>query len=212
MNYFSKNFKLYFLREDKNSDKVLSQFEKMFSELKEDVIRFEMGSDLIPFTGKIVDVLFNFREKTFNETGFIFPLVHCIDNDSLQENEYRVYVQGELVDIGFVVFNENEIVKEFNQVLDNLYNVYLEDIFTNETTEKYIGAINSNNYYLVQEIRRYYDMCEIKSILVNMLRNSKSIKNIRRIVETICEVNTDNIKLTNKIVSVTRMSEILCEK
>lgn len=211
MNYFSKNFKLYFLREDKNRDKVLSQFEKMFSELKEDVIRFEMGSDLIPFTDKIVDVLFKFREKTFKETGFIFPLVHCVDNDELQENEYRVYVQGELVDIGFVVFTENEIVKEFNQVLDDLYNGYLEDIFTNETTEKYIGAIYPNNYYLVQEIRRYYDMCEIKSILVNMLRNSKSIKNIRRIVETICEVNTDNIKLTNKIVSVTRMSEILCE-
>ncbi|MBR6163720.1 FHIPEP family type III secretion protein [bacterium] len=211
MNYFSKNFKLYFLREDKNRDKVLSQFEKMFSELKEDVVRFEMGTDLVPFTDKIVDVLYKFREKKFSETGFIFPLVHCIDNDRLQENEYRIYVQGELVDIGFVVFNESEIRKEFSQALENLFNDYLEDIFTNETTEKYISSVYANNYYLVQEIRRYYDMCEIKSILVNMLRNSKSIKNIRRIVETICEVNTDNIKLTNKIVSVTRMSEILCE-
>ena len=211
MDFLRKNFKLYFSNSEKVKSKVMSQFDRLYSEFKEDSVRFELGSDLVPFIDVIVDVLYKFREKTFKRTGFIFPVVHCIDNDSLQENEYRVYVQGELVDIGFVVFNKSEIIKEFRSVLNNLLKENIDNLFTNETTEKYIGSIYSNNYYLVQEIRRYYDMCEIKSILVNMLNNSKSIKNIRKIVETICEVNTDNIKLTNKIVSVTRMSEILCE-
>ena len=110
MNFLRKKFKLYFSKSEKVKSKLLSQFDRMYSELKEDTVRFELGGDLVPFIDVIVDVLYKFREKTFERTGFIFPVVHCTDNDTLQENEYRVYVQGELVDIGFVVFNKNEII------------------------------------------------------------------------------------------------------
>lgn len=189
----------------------------LYSKLEEDVVRIELGSDLIPFIDDILQICSDFRLKTFSKTGFILPAVHFVDNSVIQENEYRVYVQELLTKTGFAVFTKNEIIKEFSAVFDYLFENELEDIFTNEAAENYLKKVEEKNYRLTQEITSFYDMHDIKRIFINILKNNKSIKNISSIVEKICAVNTENINKNNydkmfyRPISVERVAKMICE-
>ena len=212
-----KSWDNFFEKKEEVKVDVNAVISSLYSKLEEDVVKIEIGLDLLPFIDDILQFCSDFRLKTFFKTGFILPPVHFVDSDSIQENEYRVYVQGLLIKTGFVVFTKDEILKEFSTVFDYLYENELDEIFTNEATENYLKKVEEKNYRLSQEITNFYDMHDIKQIFVNLLKNNKSIKNISSIVEKICAVNTENINKNNydrlfyRPISVERITKMICE-
>ena len=66
----------------------------------------------------------------------------------------------------------------------------LDLVFTNEITEKYINAVQSRNGWLVWNVSHLIPVTGIKVILVNLLKNGKSINDITYIFEKICEAAT----------------------
>ncbi len=212
-----KSWDNFFEKKEEVKVDVNAVISSLYSKLEEDVVKIEIGLDLLPFIDDILQFCSDFRLKTFFKTGFILPPVHFVDSDSIQENEYRVYVQGLLIKTGFVVFTKDEILKEFSAVFDYLYENELDEIFTNEATENYLKKVEEKNYRLSQEITNFYDMHDIKQIFVNLLKNNKSIKNISSIVEKICAVNTENINKNNydrlfyRPISVERITKLICE-
>ena len=207
----------FFEKKEEIKVDVNTVISSLYSKLEEDVVRIDIGTDITQFIDDIIKLCSDFRFKTFVKTGFILPVIHFLDNENIQENEYRVYVQGLLTKTGFVVFTKEEVVKEFSAIFDYLFENELDEIFTNEATENYLKKVEEKNYRLSQEITSFYDMHDIKMILVNLLKNNKSIKNISSIVEKICAVNTENInknnydKLFYRPISVERITKMFCE-
>ena len=112
------DFKQAFLKKEETKVDANSVINNMFSSLEEDIIRIEFGEDILPYIEDVLKVCSDFRFKTFSKSGFILPVVHFLDNSEIQENEYRVFVQGRLVKTNFVIFSKDEILSDFSKVFE----------------------------------------------------------------------------------------------
>ena len=170
---------------------VTSPFEKfdnMFSSsLGEDIIRIEIGDDLIKFGDRMCEILDEVRHEICEENGFIMPLVRIIDNQGLQENKYRIIIRGNTVYVDYVVPNKDWVEEVFPHDLKKVINENLSAVFTNELTEKYIETVQKTNSWLVCEVFNCISTSEIRIILLDILKEGKSIKDINYIFEKINE-------------------------
>ena len=85
------------------------KIEHLFDSLKEDQIRLEFGSDIVPYGEKVCSIIDGIRNEIKDELGFIMPAVHVLDNQNLQENEYTIKIQDKVLYRGFVIPNEEGI-------------------------------------------------------------------------------------------------------
>ena len=182
-----KNFfkhKEYTETEESTIDKISSIFENLDC----DIIRFEIGSDLIQYGTDIGCVISNFREITKDTNGFIFPAIRIISNNNLQENEINVYIQDKFISNRFLVFNKEEVTKEILNILQEIYDIHIDKIFTCKIVEKYISKAQNECAYTVWHLTCSYSIIEIRDILLQIIKNKKSIKNINYIFEKISEI------------------------
>jgi len=170
---------------------VTSPFERldnMFSEsLKEDIIRIEIGEDLTKFGDRMCEIVDEIRNEICDETGFIMPLVRIIDNQALQENKYRIILRGNTVFVDYVVPNKDWVEEVFPHDLKKVIQNNLSAVFTNEIVEKYIETVQKTNSWLVCEVFNCISTSEIRIILLDILKEGKSIKDINYIFEKINE-------------------------
>ena len=157
-----------------------------------DVISIKLGNDLLTFADSILDVIMNKRHEIFDKTGFVFPLVHVIDDPNLQENEFIVEIFDQKVYNLFVIPTEDDILNNISAAIEYIYNNHLDKIFTNEIFEKYLESVREKNSWLVWSVTSVIPIPTIKSILLQLLNSGKSIKNQPYIFETI-----GNIVLVN---------------
>lgn len=153
-----------------------------------DIIRIEIGEDFVPFGNDIVKQISEFRENKKDENGFILPAVHVIDNPELQENEFIVKLRGKTCYQEFVIPNRESIIEEIALKLEQCFEEHIEEIFTIEAVEKCINLIAAKNSYLIWNITNVLTVQGIKLILINILKEGKSIKDITYIFEKISEV------------------------
>lgn len=200
-------FKKIKLKLQQLNDKIytinrLEEFEKFketFNTLSEDTIMFNVGFDLVPFAEEMVKSIKNSRNKIKNKTGFIIPLIRITSSKTLQENEIVVYIQGKEVFQEFIVFNKKEINKEIENIVNRIYDEYLDEIFTNEILENYISQVQRKNAWLIHDIMQILFVAEIKQLLMSLLKNGKSIKNISLIFEKISSIINCNYRWQPKI-------------
>lgn len=166
---------------------VCNDIDNLFCMLDEDILRIEIGEDLVSFGNIICKVANNLRREIKSELGFIMPQVHILDNSVLQENEYTIYIRGKKVCDGFVVPNEEGITEEIYESLKDIVINNFKNILTNELTEKYIESVRAKNGLLVWDITGAISTTEIRIILGDLLTKGKSIKNIASIFEKISE-------------------------
>ncbi len=174
-------------QEQQKSESIFDITSTMYDSLKEDVIRFEIGTDIIEFANEISFVIGLIRETLKRKTGFILPPVHYFDNMRLQENEIKVYLNGNELYSKFLIPVQEEIEKEIEDILYDLFRNHLKEIFTNESVERYIDAVKKYNNKLSADIVYNLSSIEIKYILIELLKNGKSIKNITYVFEMISE-------------------------
>ena len=159
----------------------------MFETLGGDVITFCFGEDFIPMKDLILDTIQEFRENLKDKNGFIMPWVHILSTEELQENEILVKVREKEVLRAFAVPNEKSAKKEIKDALNFVYENYLDEIFTCEITEKYINTVQSTLLGTIWNVTAIYTVTEIRAILVKLLENDKSIKNIVYVIEKFAE-------------------------
>lgn len=167
-------------------EKIEELFEETFST---DIIKFEVGSDIVDLEKDICSEIGEFREKIALKYGFIFPTVHVIQRSDLQENEIKIFVREKEVINDFLIPNSENILKEVNKNLEFIYKEYLDDIFSNEFIEKIINRTQLENSWLIWNISCRYTITEIKKVFLNILKQKKSIKNTAYILEKIGELS-----------------------
>lgn len=191
-------------------EKLIENIDKMYSELKSDVVCIEVGSDIVDFVEEVLDVINEFRIEIKNKTGFIFQPIRVRDNSKLQENEYVVKIYEKIVLRDFVIPTKEKIRESLKDKLNEMYLENIEDIFTCEIMNKYIVQAREKNYYLVWNLTNTFSIYELKMIFILLLKNKKSIYNLSYIMEKIGQMTygdgnsycNDPIKVANNLVKI----------
>ena len=174
------------------SSDINERIDNIFDSLDKHVINIQIGSDLIDYKQLIFDTIFEVRREIKEECGFIIPAVNIQDNYFVQENELIIYIQEKPFINTFLIPNETAIKEEFYEVFKSCMYDSLKAVFTNEITEKYIYAVQKNNYLLIWNLTNILSTIDIKTILVDIILKGKSISNINYVFEKIGEEVLNN--------------------
>lgn len=186
-----------------NNDNIFEKTDRMFDDLNEDTVKIEFGNDVKEFIESIIFVTDIVREQIKKETGFIFPLIHYLTNTNLQENEIKVYLNGNELYSKFIIPVQEETEKEIEEILFDLFNNHLSEIFSNESVEKYFETVKKYNGKLAADIAYNLSSIEVKYILIDLIKKGKSIKNISYVFEKIAEqVFIGKIENKNKLIEL----------
>ena len=178
---------------------VQRRYDKNFDLLYEDTIVFRVGHDFVPVVDNLLESIKNTRSKLTNETGFVFPLVRVIDDPNIQENELVVSILGKDIFSEFFICTKKEINKETDKIIRKIYDEHLDEIFTNELLEKYINQVNKSSNWLVWDILKVLLTSDLKYLLISLLKNGKSIKNITNVFEKISDILNYNYRFSSKV-------------
>ena len=179
-------------KNETNTTNIISKINDLYNSLESEDIQIEIGSDLINFIETIRDCIDSFRTKIKNKYGFILPVTRIKDNIHVQENELKIFVHNKLVIQTFLIPTEEKIKKEFKENLNTLFFNHIDKIFTCEIMERYINLVRSKNSYLIWNLTNTYSIVELKDILIALLKNKKSIKNISHVMEEIGRISLSN--------------------
>lgn len=166
---------------------VLTKIDEMFESLDSDVITLLIGEDFLEFKDLVIGTISEIREELKENTGFILPPVHIMDDEELQENEFVLQTHNKEVLRTFVIPNSSEIKKEIDYAIRYLFNNNIKDIFTSEITEKYINFVQRKQCWTVWNLTCTFSVAEIREVLINVLENKKTIRNISYIFEKFAE-------------------------
>lgn len=182
--------KKFFIKKQENTEETLEEkMENLFEEtFNVDIIRLEIGSDITEYGNEICSEIQLFRNNIAEKYGFIFPPVHVIQNDSLQENEIKLFIREKEVFNDFWIPNLKNVTKETKKALEWIYTEFLDDIFTSEFFDKIINMVWLENNWLIWNIFNQYTVFDIKKVFLNILKQKKSIKNAKYIFEKIGNV------------------------
>ena len=165
-----------------------------YQNLSNDVIRLDIGEDLVKLSDKISDTISELRNHFFDEYGFIFPTIHVTENNCIQENELFCEVRGKEVWHEFTVPNEETVLQDIENLMFYIFDNHLNEIFTYEMMEKYFDYLREKNYGLVYQLTCRLTVMQIRKILINLIQKKKSIKDLAFIFEKIADsVLSDNL-------------------
>lgn len=190
-----------------NSD-IITIIDEMFNSMNSDIITLLIGEDFVEFENIILDTITDYREELKNSTGFILPAVHVLSDYELQENEFILKARGKDIERVFAVPNQTEIKKEIKNALKNLYKNNLEEIFTYEIAEKYVNAVQKNLLWTIWNISSMYTITDIRNVLIQILKNDKSIKDINYIFEKFADYTLE-LESCNRL-SPQKIAQKLC--
>ncbi|MCM1004651.1 MAG: FHIPEP family type III secretion protein [Candidatus Gastranaerophilales bacterium] len=191
-NMIEKLKQIFKIKKEETQPTVEDRIEEAFNSLGDDVVRIEIGSDITEVAGSVLEKISEFREDIKSKTGFIFPPVRVLEKDSLQENELVFYIRGKDAFHEFAIPNKEYVDKNIYDCLQKVFDDYLEDVFTMEYVEKYINKVQAINSWLVWDVSKQLGAYEIKTILVNIIKEKKSISDIHLIFEKIDECLSEN--------------------
>lgn len=166
---------------------VFDEIEEMFNSLGDNEIKILLGEDLQEFRDEIGNKIKTLRSEIKEECGFILPPVNIQTHDNLQENEYKISVNGKVIFYDFIIPTEENALKEIIKGLKNSFHENVPDFFTNEITERYACAVQKNNGWLAWNVTGSMPITSLKAILIDLLENKQPINNIIDIFERINE-------------------------
>ena len=161
--------------------------DSMYHNLSNDVVKLVIGEDLTEFGDVICETMSKLRKHIFEEYGFIFPNVHILDNDCIQENELYCEVRGKEVWHDFTVPNKETVIKDIENLILYIFDCHINEIFTYEMMEKYFDYVREKNYGLVYQLTGRLTVMQIRRILINLISEKKSIKDMAYVFEKIAD-------------------------
>lgn len=199
-----ESLKNLFIKKEKRAAKSASQrVQELYESVRSEELCIQIGSDLECFSDLLCSKIWNLREDLFEKTGFIMPVVKIKVNDFLQENEYNIFVRNHISEIGFAVPNEDFAPDEIIKSLENTCIEHIDEVFSSNVAEKYLDIIKSDSSHLISDLLYVTDISGLRIILVDLLKDGQSIKNISLIFEKICEYshNGSAIKPNPKLIA-----------
>lgn len=207
-----KIIKLFnFQKNTETNETILNNIDDLFNSMNSDIITIFVGSDFTKLVDTIIETIKTTRTKVKEETGFIIPEIHILDDDNLQENELNLHIRGKKVLQRFIVPNIKEIEKELQEILNIIYQEHLEEIFSLELVEKYIEFSREKLAWTIWNITSMYSISEIRNILIYILKNQKSIRDINYVFEkfAICSSDFNSAYRQNPDIIAQRMASEL---
>ena len=159
----------------------------LYKNISNDTVRLVIGEDLVKFGNTICDTISVLRNHFFDEYGFIFPAIHILDNDCIQENELFCEVRGREIWHEFTIPNEETVTQDIENLMFYLFDNHLNEIFTYEMLEKYFYYLREKNYGLVYQLTCRLTVTQIRKILITLIKKKKSIKDLTFIFEKIAD-------------------------
>lgn len=199
-----ESLKKLFIKKERCAAKSAAQrVQELYESVRSEELCIHIGSDLESFIDLLRNKIWNLREDLFEKTGFIMPTVKININNSLQENEYNIFVRNHIAETGFAIPNEDFASDEIIKSLENTCIEHIDEVFSSNVTEKYLDVIKSDSSHLITELLYITDISGLRVILVDLLKNGQSIKNISLIFEKICEYshNGSAIKPNPKLIA-----------
>lgn len=249
LKFHKLNKKLYSL--NKKYEEMITD-RQCYSPFILDVLQVQIGKSIIKLVeplqeNQLLPKMSELRHSLYERLGYIFPEVRIVDNQILQENEYRFFIRGRLVAKGFVYLDKNLVkfsdlkdknislyshaIKEENIVLTepmwwvdkaianknnisglepaealivhfkNCLDQNLEEVITLEYITQLLDAVKIKYPVCVNTlVPNLIDIVDLKIILINLLKENISIKNIHLILEKLC----DYARLDKNLESLTR--------
>ncbi|MCR5261727.1 MAG: FHIPEP family type III secretion protein [Candidatus Gastranaerophilales bacterium] len=189
--YFKKLFNKN--KTDGNTPKTAEdRINEMYGELSADIVSIKLGNDIGAFYDNLGLELAEFRENLFEKTGFIFPPIRVTEQPDLQENEFTICVRNKEVKNGFCHLTEDDALNDIIKALEDVYKENIDKIFSNEIMEKYMDTVQKQNGWMVWNLSNAMPLWGIRLVLVNLLKEGKSIKDINYIFDKICIYATKN--------------------
>lgn len=166
---------------------VFEEIEEMFNSLDNNGVKIFLGEDLERFTDELGNEIKKLRSDIKQECGFILPPINIKPDNSLQENEYKIAVNGKVVFYDFIIPTKECTIKEIISGLKNSFHKNIADYFTNEITERYTCIVQKNNSWLAWNVTGSISITSLKTILIDLIENKQPINNIIDIFERINE-------------------------
>ncbi len=179
--------KLFFKENIPISNFAIQHIKTLYELTCSEELNVYIGSDLNPFINSLGRKIYILRNRLFNQTGLILPPVKIEINNNIQENEYQIFVRNYRVYQGFAVFSQDFAPDEICQSLENICFQYIDDILSVYVTEKYLDFAQEKCQRLVKELLSVCHILLLRNILISLLKNKQSIKNICLIFEKVCE-------------------------
>ena len=161
------------------------QIENLYSELIPYDICIEVGENLVIFSDSVIDEIYGLREKIHKITGIILPVIHIVTNEEIAQNEYRIVLCGEIVAKHFTLPQENYVKSEILYNLEKSLKENLDKVISSDLNEKYISHVQAKYSWLVWEISCNTKVQDIREILINLVKQGKTISNIGFVFEQI---------------------------
>jgi len=181
--YFSFLKKSVDEKPDNKSKSAEECVDEMFSSLILDDITLEVAENLYDLVSR--DSIGKLREEIKNKTGFILPVVYVHSNSELEDNKYKIYIKEDLVFEDYTVPFSEYLEAETMYNLEKICKENIETIFTNKLFERYLDLVQKNNQKLLWEIGWYLAPTDIRTILIELIKAQKSIKDIEYVFEQI---------------------------
>ena len=173
-------------KDDSNTTQE-TNVDSLFETIGPETLRILIGEDIISFGDCINENIRQLRGLIKEENGFIFPAVHVKSDFALQENEIQFYVNEKLIYTDYAIPTETYIETTFLSLFKNIILDNIDNIFTNCLVEKYINFAQKDNLWMIWNLTNLLTISEIKAILIDLIKNKKSISNINMIFEKICD-------------------------
>ena len=178
---------IFHINPQKEGLSVYEKIDNLFDSLNDEIIKIKMGEDVEQFRDIICKITENVRNEIKEECGFILPPVRISSDYECQENELKIMIAGRLTAEIYVVPTEKGIEEEVYESFKTCVYENIDYIFTGELAERYLNRVQRNNSWLIWNITNVLSIVDIKTILVDILKNGKRINNINYIFEQIGE-------------------------
>lgn len=165
----------------------------MYQRLGVDVISIQIGFGLLCIVdpeqkNKLLPAIANLRKEFTDELGYIIPNIRVMDSAKLKSNECVISIRGVQRDRFFVDFNaknKDEII------IDHLKNTCIKqvnEIFSKTDVLKLMELVRSQDPTLVNDlIPDLISAIDLRRIIVNLIREQVSIKDVILIFERLCD-------------------------
>lgn len=180
----------------------------MYQRLGVDVISLQVGLGLVSLAdpeqkNKLLPAIAKLRKDLTDELGYIIPNIRVMDSTKLKSNECIISIRSNVRDRFFVdisAFNKEEIIVEH---IRKTCIKHVNEVFTKTDVLKLMELVRSQDPTLVNDlIPELISAIDFRRIVVNLLREEVSIKDIILIFERLCDFarfNNQPIVLTERL-------------
>lgn len=179
------------LKEELEDIKVAGNPNSLYHHLGVDTISIKIGLGLVHLTkhdNKLLHAILKLRKDLTDELGYIIPNIKITDSPDLKPNECVIYIRNTKRERFFITpkdTDKEEIIT--NHIKGNCIK-YANEIITKTEVLKLMEIIRAENPTLVNDlIPTLISATDVKRILVNLIKEQVSIKDLAYIFDRLCD-------------------------